>query len=134
VLNLCAKPIIDVMVGIRSLSDVEELRVKLESAGYEHRANGSDDTHVLFAKGTEERRTHYIHVTEYGGTSWADHLLFRDYLRRNPAEARRYEELKHKLAAQHATNRRDYTAGKASYIEVVIAKARAAARDGMTAI
>src|SRR5689334_16282473 len=48
--NLCAKPIIDVVVGIHSLSDISGMRGKLESAGYEYRANGSDDTQVLFAK------------------------------------------------------------------------------------
>ena len=125
--NLAAKPIIDVMVGIRSLSGVTRLRGKLERTGYEYRANGSDNTQVLFAKGAEERRTHYIHITEYRGSFWNDHLLFRDYMRGNPDEAGLYEQSKRVLAAQHATDREGYTAGKRAYIDIVVAKAKQSA-------
>ena len=38
-----------------------------------------------------------MHVVEYGGSLWRDMLYFRDYLRANPDESRRYAELKASL-------------------------------------
>ena len=122
--NLSAKPIIDILMAVHSLSEVSKIRAALEGAGYEYRENGSDDIQVLFAKGPEERRTHYLHITTLGSSEWKNSLAFRDYLRTHPEEMERYEALKQKLAAQYPDNRAMYTAGKKDYFEEVFKKAQ----------
>ena len=122
--GLSAKPIIDILMAVRSLRDVGKIRAALERAGYEYRANGSDDTQVLFAKGPEVKRTHYLHITAFDSLGWRNPLAFRDYLRAHPEEAKRYEELKQKLAARHSNDRAKYTAGKKDYFEEIFSRAR----------
>jgi GrpB-like predicted nucleotidyltransferase (UPF0157 family) len=121
--GLSAKPIIDILMAVRSLSDISKIQTTLEKAGYEYRENGSNDIQKLFVKGSEERRTHYLHITELGSTEWKNSLAFRDYLRSSPEETRRYEGLKLKLAAQYPDNRGMYTKGKKAFFEEIFEKA-----------
>lgn len=118
--GLAAKPIIDMLMAVESLSVVENIRSALENAGYEYRGNGSDDRQILFAKGPEELRTHYLHITEHGGPVWNNDLAFRDYLRTHPKTISAYEKLKEELAIQYADKREDYTAGKAEFIQSIL--------------
>ncbi len=57
-------------MAVKELEDVENIRSLLENAGYTYRENGSDDTQVLFVKGSEELRTHYLHITKLGSSVW----------------------------------------------------------------
>ena len=45
--GLVAKPIIDMLMAVKSLEKVKNIRSLLESAGYEYRENGSDNIQVL---------------------------------------------------------------------------------------
>jgi GrpB-like predicted nucleotidyltransferase (UPF0157 family) len=121
--GLAAKPIIDILMAVRSLSEVIKIRPALESAGYEYRENGSDDVQILFAKGPEVKRTHYLHITALGSSGWQNPLAFRDYLRTHPDELRRYEELKQNLAERYSDHREQYTAGKKDYVDEVVTRA-----------
>lgn len=111
-----AKPIIDMSLGLRALRDVQKVMKPLAIMGYELRKAGSDSRQWFFVKGTEENRTHYLHIMRYNGTLWKDDLLFRDYLRAHPKEAKLYAELKKRLADKHADNRGLYTKGKRAFI------------------
>jgi GrpB-like predicted nucleotidyltransferase (UPF0157 family) len=124
--NLSAKPIVDILMAVLSLSDVSKIRVTLENMGYEYRENGSDDMQVLFVKGSEEKRTHYLHITEFESSEWKNSIAFRDYLRTHPEEVQCYEKLKQELAAQYSDNRGLYTIGKKDYFENVFLKAQEA--------
>ena len=53
---------------------------------------------------------------------WQYRLAFRDYLRANSDEARRYEVLKRNLAAQFSADREAYTEAKTNYIASVYRK------------
>ena len=53
-----------------------------------------------------------------------DRLLFRDYLRAHPDEARHYETVKRDLAARFPEDREAYTDGKSEYVHGVMQKAR----------
>ncbi|NIN67241.1 MAG: GrpB family protein, partial [Anaerolineae bacterium] len=55
---------------------------------------------------------------------WKEHLLFRDFLRAHPLIARRYYELKKKMAVKYGSDRIGYTDSKTSFIESVISRAR----------
>jgi GrpB-like predicted nucleotidyltransferase (UPF0157 family) len=53
-----------------------------------------------------------------------ERVLFRDYLRPNHPEARRYEQLKQDLAATFSEDREAYSEGKTDYHALVVAKAK----------
>jgi GrpB-like predicted nucleotidyltransferase (UPF0157 family) len=55
---------------------------------------------------------------------WAEHLLFRDYLRSPSPGAEEYGKLKRGLADRHRLDRDAYRAGKVPFIDMVVAAAR----------
>jgi GrpB-like predicted nucleotidyltransferase (UPF0157 family) len=55
---------------------------------------------------------------------FAEHLLFRDYLRDHPQAAEEYGKLKRGLANRFRLDRDAYRAGKLPFIDTVVAAAR----------
>ena len=116
--GLKAKPILDILAGVPSLSDGLRLAGPLAALGYEDMGTGVVPGHHLFGKG--EARTHLLHVVEYGSPIWTEALCFRDALRADPALAQEYEALKVRLSEQFAESRAEYTAAKAGFIQSVL--------------
>lgn len=126
VLGLAAKPIIDLMIGVRSLVDAQSAISPLEALGYLYWRENPDPTRIFFVKGmppSGTQRTHHVHIVEVNGEFW-QRLLFRDYLRIHEDEAQRYEALKRELAARFPNDRQRYTDGKSEYIQAVMQLAR----------
>lgn len=123
--GLSAKPVIDILVGVRVLGEGEKAVPALDALGYEYRGENGIPGRLFLRKGlVEYRRTHHLHMVGMGHEQWASMLSFRDYLRAHPDEAGRYEALKRDLASQFRGDRRAYTDGKAEFVEAVLAKAR----------
>lgn len=125
VVGLAAKPIIDMLVEVRSLLDVrDDLAPLLESLGYEYfwrpSAPGDDDiAYAWFIKrGRDGRRTHHIHMLAPESPEW-NRLAFRDYLRTHPETAQAYAMLKRRVAAQCPDDRIAYARAKTQFIEHV---------------
>jgi GrpB-like predicted nucleotidyltransferase (UPF0157 family) len=110
-----AKPILDIMVGLRRFSDGPDLIAPLETLGY--RYLGADivpDDHLF---GLGEPRLHLLHAVEHGSYHWNRNLRFRDALRADPALAAAYEAHKVELAAKFADSRAECTAAKKAFID-----------------
>jgi len=121
-----AKPIIDVLVEVSSLDETQFQVVPLmEAAGYDYfwRTDESPPYAWFIKRNASGVRTHHIHMVEADSKLW-ERLLFRDYLRLFPGEAKRYEELKISLAGKHSRDRIAYTRGKTDYILSVTESAR----------
>jgi GrpB-like predicted nucleotidyltransferase (UPF0157 family) len=123
--GICAKPIIDILIAVRSLDDARRIYpALLEPLEYVYWAENPRNDRMFFVKGMPPfgaRRTHHVHVTEPDGEMWL-RLAFRDYLRAHPEEAETYQSLKRQLAAEHVTDREAYTAAKADYVVDVMRK------------
>ncbi len=124
--GLSAKPIIDILIAVRSLTDAQASFVEaLRNLDYVHWAENPKNDRLFFVKGMPPfgaRRSHHVHVTEPHGEMW-QRLVFRDYLRAHPQEAATYQQLKRRLAAEHRADREAYTDAKSAYIESVMRKA-----------
>jgi GrpB-like predicted nucleotidyltransferase (UPF0157 family) len=125
--GLGAKPTIDIIVGIRQLADAEECIELLRSIGYEYVPEYNDiiPERRYFHKGPPEARTQHLHMVEVTSDFWERHVLFRDYLRTHPEEARRYHKLKKELSAEFGSDREGYTDAKTAFIGAAVAKAQA---------
>ena len=125
--GLAAKPVIDILVAVRSLeAAIDEAIPLLESVGYSFWRDNPDKTRLFLVKGlppSAPQRTHHLHIAESDSDLW-ERLLFRDYLRAHPDEAARYAALKRELAASFPDDREAYTQGKSQYIAGVMASAR----------
>jgi GrpB-like predicted nucleotidyltransferase (UPF0157 family) len=127
VLGLAAKPIIDIMVGVRGLEDSPILVERLVGMGYEYVPEFERvfPFRRYFRKMREGRRTHQIHLVERSNTEWWDrHLLFRDYLRAYPEVAEDYARLKYELSDRFGEDREAYTDAKTEFISEVVRQAQ----------
>jgi rfaE bifunctional protein nucleotidyltransferase chain/domain len=125
--GLGAKPIIDIMVAVRSLEDAPSCIGPLHAIGYEY---VPDYELVMperryFRKGQRGAGTHHLHMVEPTSAFWEEHLLFRDHLRAHAQAAAEYESLKRELAAAHGADRGAYTEAKTEFIKSIVEKARA---------
>ena len=124
--GLAAKPIIDLLVEVRSLTEAKQVAIsQLETLSYAYWFDNPNPQRMFFVKGLPPNspRTHHIHMVESDSELW-ERLLFRDYLCKYSDEAARYAQLKYQLAQRYLTDREAYTSGKAEYIESVMRKAR----------
>jgi GrpB-like predicted nucleotidyltransferase (UPF0157 family) len=119
--GLCAKPIVDVLVGLRELELTEDEVANMRRLGYEYLGEYGLPGRLFFRK---ERRTYNVHVVAHGGEHWERHLTFRDALRADSEERRRYDELKRRLAAE-GHSRAAYAELKTPFIRAVEARYRA---------
>lgn len=119
--DLSAKPIVDILVGLPELGLSGGEIEAMEELGYEYLGEYGLPGRLFFRKG--EPRTHNVHVVEHGGEHWERQITFRDALRRDPDERRRYEEFKRRLAAE-GHSRDVYTELKTPFIRDVEARAR----------
>ena len=123
--SIYAKPIIDLVIGVR---DFEEIKAKiddLEKIGVIFR--GQDHPgQLLFVKGDFEKdtRTHHIHTVLWGENEWVNYVNFRDYLNAYPDKAAQYDALKCHLLQDFADDRGAYTSGKQELIDQLLSEAR----------
>lgn len=122
IIGMKAKPIIDIAVGVKSMKQKDKYIRLLTKAGYIFRPFGNTNTHLLFVKGKESKRTHHIHLMKYNGVIWKHDLFFRDYLTSHPLMAKKYIELKESLAKQFADDRLSYTDAKGDFIKSIFNK------------
>ncbi len=118
--GLCAKPVIDVMVGVVSLTASEPAKAALHEAGYQYAEYKTDVMH-WFCKPSFALRTHHLHLIPYRSPLWHDRLRFRDLLRADPALAAEYATLKLDLARKFEFDREAYTEGKSPFIARILA-------------
>lgn len=120
--GLMAKPIIDIMVGVRSLEESRPCIELLEKLGYCYFPYKTDIMH-WFCKPSPEHRTHHLYLIEPSNPEWNARLAFRDYLRENEAVRQEYQELKIELAKEFENDREAYTKAKTSFVKETTAKA-----------
>ena len=122
--SIYAKPIIDIVIGVRDLNDVVSYVELLKQHDFVFR--GEDvEGQLLFVMGDFEKdtRTHHIHVVKWNGEEWNNYINFRDYLNCRPDKARLYDACKKKMASQFPDDRKSYTAGKQELIECLLKEA-----------
>jgi GrpB-like predicted nucleotidyltransferase (UPF0157 family) len=125
--GLAAKPVIDILVAVRSIAAARSRVVApLTALGYAFWADNPKRDRLFFVKGLPPapRRTHHVHLTEPTGEVWP-RLLFRDYLRRHGDARDAYLALKLDLARRFPDDREAYTNGKQSFVDDMMARIRA---------
>ena len=109
--GLPSKPIVDMMLGARSLSLIEAKLTVLQNLGYEYLPQHEVEIpdRRFFAKPVVRPRAVHLHGLEIGCTRWNAHLEFRNQLRASPELSENYANLKKRLAAQFIDDRAAYT-------------------------
>lgn len=146
--NLAAKPVIDILVGIESSSDLEKIIEPLISNHYIYYelynsvmpnrrlfVGLKDKKDIKFFQNTYSKkdliphdkinqlRLAHIHIWEHGTKDWNRHIAFRDYLKEHPEITSQYESLKKQLSLKDWKDGNEYNDAKDSFIKTEEAKA-----------
>lgn len=120
--GLAAKPIVDLQLSVADVDDEPSYLTALEAGGYVLRVREITARHRMLR--TAPRDVH-LHVCDVGGTWERDHLLFRDHLRHDAGDRRRYEAVKQDLAARDWPTMQHYADAKAEIIADITRRAEA---------
>lgn len=125
--GLCAKPILDIMLEVRSLEKAEKAATRFKNCGYRQKTRDEDPIpgRIFFSKDIDGLRCFHLHVTEVGSTFSLGHMRFRNILRKDLKVAGAYARLKRRLARKFPNNRNAYIDGKAKFISSVLNKLKA---------
>lgn len=116
--GLAAKPVVDVMVGVRDLAATAELAERLTMQGYED--CGGEHNRRYFRK--RDGQHFNVQVIEYDSPKWQANLLLREYLRANQDAARRYADAK-RVAAITSPTLLAYSMRKSAIVEELLSEA-----------
>ena len=125
VAGLIARPTLDIVAGIDSLESLDGLLEQFVVYGYRARMQRTIRGRLHLVREADGLRYVNLLLVGYGRSVWKSYLLFRDYLRAHPEEARRYARLKALLARQYGSDTKAYGNGKNDYINRVLEKGRA---------
>lgn len=121
--GLAAKPIIDVTIVVSNPEHETRYLPQLEGIGYKLVVREPDwFEHRMFKSAASDVN---LHVFPPECPEVDRMLLFRDWLRRNPAEVRLYANSKRLLAARDWSRVQDYADAKQTVIHAIMARAQA---------
>ena len=121
--HLSSKPVIDLFIVLKSITEAMQWIKPLETLGYVFWEDNPDNAHLRFFKGMPpfgEKRTHHVHIVDAANPTLEHRILFRNILRQDAKVREKYEVLKMKLSHQYAADREAYTDGKNQFIESIL--------------
>ena len=115
-----AKPAIDLLIIAKNIADIDMIHSAMAELGYDVRGEEGIKGRFYYSKNTRSIRTHKAHVCEKSHVNVCQQIVFRDYMRDHPEDARRYGELKIRLAEINTKGMAEYLDGKKDFIERII--------------
>ena len=122
--GLAAKPTIDVVVRLRTASDLPNAIERLARLGYEHEGDfGIAGREAFATPAGYTTHDHHLYVCLPDWRGYDDQIAFRDYLHSHRETMLAYAELKRALAMEHGRDRTAYTDAKADFVADVLRRA-----------
>jgi GrpB-like predicted nucleotidyltransferase (UPF0157 family) len=115
--SIKAKPIIDLVVGIKDFNNLNNIMGKMEINGLTYCSKRDGPESRMFVIGDLNGiLTHIIHLVEYNGNEWNNKINFRDYMNNNIERAKEYENIKIKSMKNNESNVLNYHKSKEQFI------------------
>lgn len=124
--GMAAKPIVDILVGLRTAGLREEQITALTGSGYEYLGEAGVQGRLAFRK--RHPIAFNVAAVEWCGRLWRDNLLLRDFLRANPEEADLYDRRKRELVAGGAATLLRYSEQKEALVTELLRRAESWSR------
>jgi GrpB-like predicted nucleotidyltransferase (UPF0157 family) len=115
--GIAAKPVIDILLTVREIASADLLTPRLALEGYNAIGEYGISGRRFYYKGSDERRSHHLHIYQFDNPHVLRHIAFRDYMRTHPISARQYGQLKEELARQFPESIDGYNAGKNQFVQ-----------------
>ncbi len=113
--GLAAKPIIDILIEVRSLDDIDAQSPAMATLGYLAKGEYGLPRRRYFTKG-HPTHSHHVHAFVTGDSNVERHLALRDYLRAHADVAADYARLKMTVAKRCNDDIDAYCAGKHDFV------------------
>ncbi len=119
--GLPAKPILDMLAGVRDLEAAHDAIPVLGSLGYTHAEHRAHEALWFYKQPGDDylQRTHQLHLTVVGSDLWRERLAFRDAIRADSSLRLEYQALKEALAGD-ANGIKEYTKAKRGFVARVL--------------
>lgn len=117
------KGIIDILIGFENEMQIIETVDKLLRYGYfpaRKNLGRGDRVFMSSAKDDTTIGDIHLHIVLKNGTDFNNFIKVRDSLRQNPKEAKKYSELKYKIAKETGFDREEYKNQKSKFIEKIL--------------
>ena len=124
--GMFAKPIIDVLIGVKTLELNNSVTNKLLKLGYKGFGDAGVKGRLYFRK--RQDHAYNLAVVIWEGEQWVNNLLLRDYLRDNPEIAKQYCEGKLSAIHKGCTTLLSYSDDKADYVQNLLEQAKKSIR------
>ena len=118
--SICAKPIIDIVVGVKNFKDILKHNDELSKLGIIYRRQDHPNQQLYVCGDLQNNiQTHFIHVVIFNSKEWNDYINMRDYLNANEQKANEYSDLKI-IEASNGISLIEDTKGKSKLIEEIL--------------
>ncbi|WP_185226380.1 GrpB family protein [Chryseobacterium indologenes] len=141
--GLSAKPVIDIMIGVKNEQELDQIPPLLQGLDYVYYEKYDEDMPYrrFFIKlidrphklgfpeiirtddeipdklHNHKLRIAHIHAIPVSSKHWLRHIAFRDYLRAHPEVKKEYQQLKEHLSQKEWHDGNDYNDGKDPFIK-----------------
>jgi GrpB-like predicted nucleotidyltransferase (UPF0157 family) len=120
--GIAAKPLIDMIAGVRDLEEARAAFEPLRAEAYVYAPHRQGIAHHFYKPtAAQPERKYGLHLTEPGSDLWRERLGFRDALRNDSTLLAEYQALKLRLAEEHSDDLGAYTNGKRDFVIRVLA-------------
>jgi GrpB-like predicted nucleotidyltransferase (UPF0157 family) len=121
VAGLRSKPIVDILVPVRSLTASRTAIPVLEKDGWLFWPDDPNQNYRLwFLRPSPEARTHHLQIIQHDHPNLRALIAFRDALRREPKAREAYSSLKEDLASKHQSDRNAYSNAKTEFVQSIL--------------
>lgn len=114
-----AKPIIDIDVVVKEVTEIKDVQEKIESIGYVHRGDLGIPGREAFLQ-PPTLVYHHLYLVQEDSQAYLDHVDFKTALIMNPPMLEKYNDLKRGLEHLLLNNRDAYTDSKSAFIKEVL--------------
>ena len=117
--GLTSKPIIDIPVGVETLSTAEKMIPGMETIGYDYPGDNGIPDDRIFGR-DRHCRLFLVHVVVFQCDRWNNYRKFRDAVRANKLLATEYANIKEAIVKKHPVGRGTYPELKQEFIHRVL--------------
>ena len=123
--NIIGKNIIDILIGVCSLQELENVKSILLNNGF-YEGNSSTKRYCFLASTKEETKSGdiHLHIAIINEKRYNNFLYLKDYLLDNPKVCEEYANVKKNILLKYGNDRKKYRKIKSNYVKKIITEAR----------
>ena len=120
--GLCAKPTVDILIGLNKFVLTPKEKHNLEMLGYEYIGRALSYERIFLKK--DEKHSFHLAVVRFAGSVWNDGIAVRDYLRTNHNKAMKYAAVKSRAIEEGFSTVLMYSEYKRNFVEQMVLEAK----------